>query len=50
MPKVTIRDWSLQNMRSSSVYATGDVKLYDSRRPELVATNFSSSVAGSSMR
>ncbi len=50
MPNVTMRDWSLQNMRSSSVYATGEVKLYDSSRPELVATNFSSSVAGSSAR
>ena len=27
MPKVTIRDWSLQSMSSSSVYATGETKL-----------------------
>ena len=41
---------SLQNISSSIRYATGAVKLNDSRRPELVATNFSSSVAGSSAR
>ena len=32
MPKVTMRDWSLQSISSSSVYATGETKLYDSAR------------------
>src|SRR5262245_45758116 len=50
MPKVSTRDASVHSTSNSSRYATGATKLYDSIRPELVATNFSSSVAGSSAR
>ena len=48
MPNVTTRDWSVHSISSSSRYATGATNENDSARPELVATNFSSSVAGSS--
>src|SRR6266511_5625244 len=36
IPNVTMRDWSVHRNSSSSKYAIGATKLYDSARPELV--------------